>query len=264
MISTRPRPVTGEVTSPDAVRLSSVVKRFTDAKGERFSAVDGIDLRIRRSEIVAFLGPNGAGKTTTIDMLLGLTRPDEGSVELFGREPQQAVRSGQVAAVLQTGGLLPDLTVEATVRMLGSLHPGSDVDAVLVRAGLDGLRGRRVVECSGGEQQRLRFALALLPGPELLVLDVCMHSSRRDRAPRRRAWWPAGCATRCTPSGCGPGPRRPTWTSCTSAAGRRPPRSHAPSTPSRCWSPPGSSPMRRSARPGRRGRWWPPGTRSGS
>ncbi|HEY9441105.1 MAG TPA: ATP-binding cassette domain-containing protein, partial [Streptomyces sp.] len=79
MIEIRPRPVPEEVTSSDAVRLSSVVKRFADAKGERFAAVDGIDLRIRRGEIVAFLGPNGAGKTTTIDMLLGLTRPDEGS-----------------------------------------------------------------------------------------------------------------------------------------------------------------------------------------
>ncbi|PZT77908.1 ABC transporter ATP-binding protein [Streptomyces sp. AC1-42W] len=162
------------------------MKRFTDSKGERFTAVDGIDLRIRRGEIVAFLGPNGAGKTTTIDMLLGLTRPDEGSVRLFGREPRQAVRSGQVAAVLQTGGLLPDLSVEATVRMLGSLHPGTDVDAVLSRAGLDRLRRRRVAECSGGEQQRLRFALALLSGPELLVLDE--PTAGMDVVARRDFW----------------------------------------------------------------------------
>ncbi|MEU8627357.1 ABC transporter ATP-binding protein [Streptomyces sp. NPDC048669] len=186
MIETRPRPVPEEVTSSDAVRLTSVVKRFTDTKGERFTAVDGIDLRIRRGEIVAFLGPNGAGKTTTIDMLLGLTRPDEGSVRLFGREPRQVVRSGQVAAVLQTGGLLPDLSVEATVRMLGSLHPGADIDAVLARAGLDQLRGRRVAECSGGEQQRLRFALALLSGPELLVLDE--PTAGMDVVARREFW----------------------------------------------------------------------------
>ncbi|MFF8832042.1 ATP-binding cassette domain-containing protein [Streptomyces sp. NPDC015131] len=186
MITARPRPVSEEVTSPDAVRLRSVVKRFTDAKGKRFSAVDGIDLRVRRGEVVAFLGPNGAGKTTTIDMLLGLTRPDEGTVELFGGEPRQAVRSGRVAAVLQSGGLLPDLSVEATVRMLASLHPGSDPDAALGRAGLDGLRGRRVAECSGGEQQRLRFALALLPGPELLVLDE--PTAGMDVVARRDFW----------------------------------------------------------------------------
>lgn len=186
MFKSRPRLMPEEVTSPDAVRLTSVVKQFTDANGERFRAVDGIDLRIRRGEILAFLGPNGAGKTTTVDMMLGLTRPDEGSVELFGREPRQAVRSGQVAAVLQTGGLLPDLTVEATVRMLGSLHPGSDVDAVLLRAGLDGLRARRVAECSGGEQQRLRFALTLLSGPELLVLDE--PTAGMDVVARRNFW----------------------------------------------------------------------------
>jgi ABC-2 type transport system ATP-binding protein len=186
MIETRPRPASEEVTSSDPVRLSSVVKRFTDAEGERFTAVDGIDLSIRRGEIVAFLGPNGAGKTTTIDMLLGLTRPDEGSVRLFGREPRQAVRSGQVAAVLQTGGLLPDLSVEATVRMLGSLHRGADTDAVLARAGLTELRGRRVAECSGGEQQRLRFALALLSGPELLVLDE--PTAGMDVVARRDFW----------------------------------------------------------------------------
>ncbi len=155
----------------DAVVLRGLTKRFTNAKGERFTAVDGVDLRIRRGEVVAFLGPNGAGKTTTLDMLLGLTRPDAGQVELFGRPPAQAVRVGQVSAVMQTGGLLPELTVGATVRMLGSLYPGSDPDRCLERAGIGALRDRRVAACSGGEQQRLRFALALLPSPEFLVLD---------------------------------------------------------------------------------------------
>jgi ABC-2 type transport system ATP-binding protein len=155
----------------DAVVLKGLTKRFTDAKGEHFAAVDGLDLRIGRGEVVAFLGPNGAGKTTTIDMLLGLTQPDAGTVELFGRAPVQATRAGQVSAVMQTGGLLPELTVGATVRMLGSLYPGSDPDRCLERAGIARLKDRRVASCSGGEQQRLRFALALLPSPEFIVLD---------------------------------------------------------------------------------------------
>lgn len=75
MTETQLRPASGEVTSPDAAVLSTVVKRFADAKGEEFAAVDGLDLRIRRGEVVAFLGPNGAGKTTTIDMLLGSPGP---------------------------------------------------------------------------------------------------------------------------------------------------------------------------------------------
>ncbi|MFL4948352.1 ATP-binding cassette domain-containing protein [Streptomyces sp. MMS24-I31] len=186
MIETQRRPASGEVTSPDAAVLSTVVKRFTNAKGEEFTAVDGLDLRIRRGEIVAFLGPNGAGKTTTIDMLLGLTRPDSGHVELFGQAPQQAVRAGRVAAVLQSGGLLPDLTVEATVRMLGSLHPGADAEHVMTRAGITALRHRRVAECSGGEQQRLRFAVALLSDPDFLVLDE--PTAGMDVAARREFW----------------------------------------------------------------------------
>lgn len=188
MTETQLRPAPREVTSPEAPAavLSTVVKRFRNAKGEEFTAVDGLDLRIRRGEVVAFLGPNGAGKTTTIDMLLGLTRPDSGHVELFGQAPQQAVRAGRVAAVLQSGGLLPDLTVEATVRMLGSLHPGADVEHVMTRAGITALRHRRVAECSGGEQQRLRFAVALLSDPDFLVLDE--PTAGMDVVARREFW----------------------------------------------------------------------------
>src|SRR3954454_23633818 len=77
-------------------------------------AVDGVDLVVRPGEIVAFLGPNGAGKTTTIDMMLGFTRPDAGSVEILEGSPADAVRAGRIAAVLQSGGLLKDLTVVET------------------------------------------------------------------------------------------------------------------------------------------------------
>jgi ABC-2 type transport system ATP-binding protein len=185
-IETQARPAPREVTSPDAAVLSTVVKRFANAKGEEFTAVNGLDLRIRRGEVVAFLGPNGAGKTTTIDMLLGLTRPDSGQVELFGMAPRQAVRAGRVAAVLQSGGLLPDLTVEATVHMLGSLHPGADPEQVMSRAAVTSLRHRRVAECSGGEQQRVRFALALLSDPDFLVLDE--PTAGMDVSARREFW----------------------------------------------------------------------------
>ncbi|MFJ1757481.1 ABC transporter ATP-binding protein [Kitasatospora sp. NPDC088134] len=163
-----------------------MVKRFTTAKGEVFTAVNGLDLKVRRGEVVAFLGPNGAGKTTSIDMLLGLTGPDEGEVRLFGQEPERAVRAGRVAAVLQSGGLLPDLTVEATVLMLGSLHPGADPERCMARANITELRNRRVASCSGGEQQRLRFALALLSRPDLLVLDE--PTAGMDVVARRDFW----------------------------------------------------------------------------
>ncbi len=74
-------------------------------------AVRGIDVSIAPGETVALLGPNGAGKSTTIDMILGLTSPDGGTVEVFGREPKAAVRAGSVGAMLQTGSLVAYLSV---------------------------------------------------------------------------------------------------------------------------------------------------------
>jgi ABC-2 type transport system ATP-binding protein len=96
-------------TATSAVRLDGVVKRFGPV-----TAVAGLDLTVRPGEIVAFLGPNGAGKTTSIDMMLGLSRPDSGTVQILGGSPARAIAHGRVAAVMQTGGLLRDLTVAET------------------------------------------------------------------------------------------------------------------------------------------------------
>src|SRR3954463_2029854 len=95
-----------------AVALRGVTKRFGAV-----TAVDGLDLTIETGEIVAFLGPNGAGKTSTIDMVLGLSRPDAGTAEVFGGTPRTAVAHGLVTAVMQSGGLLKDLTVAETVQL---------------------------------------------------------------------------------------------------------------------------------------------------
>src|ERR1051326_7268525 len=83
-------------------------------------AVAGIDLTIAPGEVVALLGPNGAGKSTTIDMLLGLARPDEGAVPLFGRPPRDAVRAGRVGAMLQEGSLLEDTSVAEAVGLVAA------------------------------------------------------------------------------------------------------------------------------------------------
>ena len=159
-------------TGPAAVELRGVVKTFQSPGGEPVRAVDGINLAIAPGEVVAFLGPNGAGKTTSLDMVLGLTTPSAGTVAVFGANPRQAVRAGRVSAVLQTGGLLRDITVRETVQMIASTFPQhAGVEEVIARAGLSAMARRKVSKCSGGEQQRLRFALALLPDPDLLVLD---------------------------------------------------------------------------------------------
>ena len=149
------------------VQADGLVKRFGAV-----TAVDGVDLRIRQGEVVAFLGPNGAGKTTTIDMLLGLSQPDEGSVRLFGETPRSAIARGLVSAVMQTGGLLGDVTVRDTLRLTASLFSQpTSIDAAMARAGIAEIADRKVVKCSGGQQQRLRFAMALLSDPGLIVLD---------------------------------------------------------------------------------------------
>lgn len=154
--------------SPPAVELRGVVKRFGAV-----TAVDGLSLSLRPGEIVALLGPNGAGKTSTVDMLLGLSSPTEGSVAVYGRKPREAVALGLVSAVMQTGGLLKDYTIEETVRLTAVLfgRGAADVERALDRAGITEIRKRLVGRCSGGQQQRLRFAMALLPDPDLLILD---------------------------------------------------------------------------------------------
>ena len=105
-------------------------------------------------------------------MLLGLTSPTGGTVEVYGASPHRAVTEGRVSAVMQTGGLLPDFTVRETIRAIAALHGRPDrVEVVIERTGLGPLADRLVKACSGGEQQRLKFALALVPDPDLVILD---------------------------------------------------------------------------------------------
>ena len=104
---------------PPAIAVRGLHKSFPGKDG-RINAVAGVDLTIGHGEIVAFLGPNGAGKTTTLDIVLGLVPPDAGSVSVMGATPRDAVLAGKVSALLQTGGLLRDLTVAETVRYVAS------------------------------------------------------------------------------------------------------------------------------------------------
>ena len=130
-----------------AVRIAGVTKDFGDVH-----AVRGLDLTLEQGEIVAFLGPNGAGKTTTIDMVLGLSQPTSGEVSVLGLEPRQAIARGLVSAVMQTGGLIKDLSVRETVEYTASLFADTrPVDEVLENAGITGIADRKVAKCSGGE-----------------------------------------------------------------------------------------------------------------
>jgi ABC-2 type transport system ATP-binding protein len=152
--------------SPD-ISLAGLSKSFGEVR-----AVRGIDVAIERGETVAFLGPNGAGKSTTIDMLLGLLEPDAGTVSVFGRGPGDAVDAGAVGAMLQTGGILRDLRVRELVAMVAALYPRPfPVGDVLELTGLTAIGDQYTQKLSGGQTQRVRFAVALVGDPELLVLD---------------------------------------------------------------------------------------------
>lgn len=177
-------------TAPsDAVVVLEGLRRHYGTGENLVKAVDGLDLTIRRGEIVALLGPNGAGKTTTLDMLLGLIEPSKGSVAVLGQRAALAAGSGRIAAVLQTGGLLADLSVRETLEVIASLHGRaalSRVPDVLARTDLDSIARRRISKCSGGEQQRVKFALALVADPDILVLDE--PTAGMDVTARRRFW----------------------------------------------------------------------------
>jgi ABC-2 type transport system ATP-binding protein len=165
-----------------AIELRGIYKSFGSVE-----AVRGIDLNVASGEVVAFLGPNGAGKTSTIDVILGLSQPTRGEVSVYGMQPRQAIALGLISAVMQTGGLLKDLTVGETARYTASLFTHAQpVDEVLKRAGIAEIADRKVGKCSGGEQQRLRFAMALLSDPELLILDE--PTTGMDVEGRRSFW----------------------------------------------------------------------------
>jgi ABC-2 type transport system ATP-binding protein len=150
-------------------------------------AVNSVDLEIAPGETLALLGPNGAGKSTTIDMVLGLTRPDSGTVSLFGMSPSRAVAAGVVGGMLQTGSLIDHLRVRELVTMVASLYPRSlEVDAVMRLTGISELADRLTTKLSAGQTQRVRFAIALVGNPDLLLLDE--PTAALDVAARREFW----------------------------------------------------------------------------
>jgi ABC-2 type transport system ATP-binding protein len=169
-------------TSGGGIVLSRLSKSYGNLR-----AVRSVDLTIAPGETVALLGPNGAGKTTTIDMLLGLTRPDEGSVSVFGSSPAAAVRSGWVGGMLQTGSPLEHLKVREVVALMASYYPNPlPSDEVLGLTGASGFADQLTTKLSGGQSQRVRFAAALVGDPDLLVLDE--PTAALDVEGRREFW----------------------------------------------------------------------------
>src|ERR1700733_1655876 len=150
-------------------------------------AVDGLSLALRPGETVALLGPNGAGKSTSLDMLLALRKPTSGRIRMFGSDPYHAIKSGRVGAMLQSGGLMPEVTVRELVSLVASLHPRPvPVEVTLKSAGIDKFADQQVDKLSGGQTQRVRFALAIAGECELIVLNE--PKTEMDVETRRLFW----------------------------------------------------------------------------
>ncbi|MFF2328391.1 MULTISPECIES: ABC transporter ATP-binding protein [unclassified Streptomyces] len=172
--------------SSAAVDITAAVKTFGRA-GRTVRAVDGIDLSIGRGETVALLGRNGAGKSTAISLLLGLDEPDSGQVRVLGRTAGQAVRAGLVGAMLQDGRPIQRVTVRELIAFVASAYPQPmPVAEALSLAGVQEYANRRIDKLSGGQIQRVRFAVALAGNPELIVLDE--PTAALDVEARRTFW----------------------------------------------------------------------------
>ena len=162
--------------------LCGVTKRYGN-----IMALRGIDLVVRRAELVGLLGPNGAGKTTAVKLLLGLLRPTGGEVAVFGNNPQFAETRRRVGAMLQVGKVPETLRVREHIELFSSYYPKPlPLSEVVEAAGLAGLENRLFGELSGGQKQRVLFALAICGNPDLLFLDE--PTAGLDPEARRGMW----------------------------------------------------------------------------
>jgi ABC-2 type transport system ATP-binding protein len=170
---TPPAPETageGSETSPPPLQVRGLVKRY----GE-LTAVGGVDLTVQTGDVYGYLGPNGAGKTTSLRMMLGLIRPTEGSVRVFGRDPMESVRALEgVAGFVEAPTFYPYLSARRNLEMLAAYDGGGArerIDQALDTVELSHRQRDRVGGYSHGMRQRLGIAAALLRDPKLLLLD---------------------------------------------------------------------------------------------
>jgi ABC-2 type transport system ATP-binding protein len=149
-----------------------------------------LDLDVRQGEVMALLGPNGAGKSTTISVILGLIRPQEGDVEVLGGDPRRAVADGRVGAMLQSGsgiGLPPGVRVDQALHLVRRLYRRpAPLDQIVERADIGTLLRRRTDKLSGGQAQRVRFAIAIAGDPDVVFLDE--PTSAMDVESRQGFW----------------------------------------------------------------------------
>lgn len=152
------------------IETQDLSKRYRDKW-----AVEHVDLRVEQGDIYGFIGRNGAGKSTTLKLLCGLARPTQGEARIFGRPVHDPVTRRRVGALIEQPGLYPDLSGRENLRLYAALlgldSPERQVDEILRTVGLSPKEKKPVKQYSMGMKQRLGVGLALLGGPDLLLLD---------------------------------------------------------------------------------------------
>ncbi|MGW9430191.1 ABC transporter ATP-binding protein [Streptomyces decoyicus] len=178
---------TTPTTAQGADRAPVVSFRQVSKSYGAVRAVADLSLELSPGETVALLGPNGAGKSSALDLLLGLRSADSGSVTLFGTTPRRAIEQGRVGAMLQSGALMDGVKVKELVGLARDLHPrGHPLDRILAGAGITDIADRMVDKLSGGQAQRVRFALATAGANDLIVLDE--PTTGMDVSARQTFW----------------------------------------------------------------------------
>lgn len=154
-----------------SLRISNVTKRFGD-----FTAVEDLSFDVRAGRVFGFLGPNGAGKTTTIRMIVGITAPDEGSIELFGEQMSYTLQN-RIGYLPEERGLYKKMKVVDQLKYFAELKgvpaqaAEKKIDFWLERMGLAEWKKRKTTDLSKGMQQKIQFVSTVLHDPDLLILD---------------------------------------------------------------------------------------------
>jgi len=153
----------------------------------KVKALTDINLEIYKGEVLAILGPNGAGKTTAISLLLGLLRPTNGRVSIFGKNPQNNESRIRTGVMLQISGIPETLKVVEHIDLFRSYYPKPmGIAEILAATGLEELANRQYGKLSGGQRQRLHLAMALCGDPDLIFLDE--PTTGLDVSSRRELW----------------------------------------------------------------------------
>ncbi|MEP6925712.1 MAG: ATP-binding cassette domain-containing protein [Pyrinomonadaceae bacterium] len=153
------------------LRVADVTKRY----GE-FTAVDDLSFEVRAGRIFGFLGPNGAGKTSTIRMIVGITSPDKGKIELFGESISPTLQD-RIGYLPEERGLYRKMKIVDQLRYFAALKnvnakkANTSIDFWLARMELGGWKNKKAADLSKGMQQKIQFISAVLHEPDLIILD---------------------------------------------------------------------------------------------